>query len=147
MNASVKGTNTHMWECISTVTWVYTNTHARELNWYSPDWTRPDQTRPDQTHFKSFLSIDTHGRQQDAKSEFLPKRGSEKSDLSTTYNSDVVFCIDKCLTVLCAFFAHSLREGWEEHNVRTLIFRESSVSWYLLCYSRFCTFFRKNSGS
>jgi len=55
LNGSVKGTNSHTWECISTVTWVYTNTLTRELNRYRPDQTRPDQTT---THFKSFLSID-----------------------------------------------------------------------------------------
>ncbi len=59
MNASVKGTNTPTWECIGTVTWVYTNKLTRELNRYRPDQTGPDQTdRPDrQTHFKSFLSL------------------------------------------------------------------------------------------
>ena len=37
LNASIKGTNTHMWDCISAVTWVYTNTHTRELKRYRPD--------------------------------------------------------------------------------------------------------------
>jgi len=31
-----------MWECIGTVTCVYTNTHTRELNRYRPDQTGPD---------------------------------------------------------------------------------------------------------
>ena len=43
-NASVKGTNTATWECIGTVTWVYTNRLTRELNRYRPDQTGPDQT-------------------------------------------------------------------------------------------------------
>jgi len=47
LNASVKGTNTHTWECISTVTWVYTNPHMQELNRYRPDQTGPDRTGPD----------------------------------------------------------------------------------------------------
>jgi len=54
----LKGTNTPTWECIGTVTWVYTNTHTRELNRYRPDQTGPDRTGPDQTHFKSFQSYD-----------------------------------------------------------------------------------------
>ena len=49
LNASVKGTNTPTWECISAVTWVYTNTLTLELNRYRPDLTGPDRTGPDQT--------------------------------------------------------------------------------------------------
>ncbi len=33
--------------------------------------------------------------------------------------------------------------GLEEHVRITLIFRESSVSCYLLCYSRICIFFKE----
>ncbi len=53
----LKGTNTHTWECISTVTWVYTNPHTRELNMYRPDRTGPDRTTTT-THFKSFQSTE-----------------------------------------------------------------------------------------
>ncbi len=53
------GANTPTWECIGTDTWIYTNTHTRELNRNRPDQTRPDQTR--QTHFKSFQSTSREG--------------------------------------------------------------------------------------
>jgi hypothetical protein len=50
-------TNVPTWELIGEdngLTWVYTNTHTRELNRYRPDQTRPDR----QTHFKSFQNRD-----------------------------------------------------------------------------------------